>query len=118
MDHNLMYCYFDCIYRNTRDEKWYQCRDLCIDWIEKRSVRLHIAMDITKNKHIEMQLEKKVKKKTSSLTKEIARRKQTEIELLQKSNYLEQANLALKSMLDHRETEKRAIEENTYLNSL
>ncbi len=47
---------------------------------------------------------------------EITRRKQTENDLIQKSKYLEQANLALKSMLDHRDTEKRAIEGNIFLN--
>ena len=42
--------------------------------------------------------------------------KENEVELIQKSKYLEQANLALKSMLDHRNTEKRAIEANIFIN--
>ena len=103
-------------HQNTRNSKWYQCRDLCIGWTENRLVRLHVAMDITQNKEIEIQLAAMVKEKTSSLTREIVRRKQTEVELIQKSKYLEQANLALKSMLDHRDTEKRAIEANIFLN--
>lgn len=50
------------------------------------------------------------------ITKEITRRKQIEYELIKKSKYLEQANLALRSMLDHRDAERRAIEENIFLN--
>ena len=73
-------------------------------------------MDITKNKELEKQLEAMVEQKTLNLTKEIIRRKQIQDELIKKSKYLEQANLALKSMLDHRDAEKRAIEENTFLN--
>ncbi len=103
-------------HQNTRDKKWYQCRDLFIEWIDSGPVRLHIAMDITKNKNIEMQLERMVLKKTLNLTNEITRRKETETKLVQKSKYLEQANFALKSMLDRRDAEKRAIEENIYLN--
>jgi DNA-binding CsgD family transcriptional regulator len=103
-------------HQNTRNAKWYQCRDLCISWTDNRLVRLHIAMDITLNKEIEIHLETMVKEKTSSLTREITLRKQTEVKLIQKSKYLEQANLALKSMLDHRDTEKRAIEANIFVN--
>jgi DNA-binding CsgD family transcriptional regulator len=103
-------------HQNTIDGKWYQCRDMCINWTDNKLVRLHIAMDITENKELEKFLETMVKEKTSNLTDEINRRQQTETELVQKSKYLEQANLALKSMLDHRDAEKRAIEENTFLN--
>jgi len=50
------------------------------------------------------------------ITSEIMRRKQIEKELIKKSKYLEQANLALRSMLDHRDAEQRAIKENIFLN--
>jgi len=56
-------------------------------------------------------LEEKVKQRTRNLTDEIVSRKRAEKELKNKTKFLQQANKALKSMLDNREAEKRAIEE-------
>ena len=55
-------------------------------------------------------LEDRVEKRTRKLTSEIARRKRSEKELLDKTRSLKEANKALKSMLDNREAEKKAIE--------
>jgi len=41
---------------NTVNQKWYQCRDQAIEWIDGRIVRLEIAFDITEQKQIEQQL--------------------------------------------------------------
>jgi PAS domain S-box-containing protein len=46
----------------------------------------------------------------------IQRLKKRQAELDEKTRYLEKANLALKNSLDHREVEKRAIEENIIVN--
>jgi DNA-binding CsgD family transcriptional regulator len=72
--------------------------------------------DITRQKLSEIKLETMVKEKTRILTREIEHRKTIEPALEEKSRHLEQANLALKSMLDHRDAERRAIQENTFFN--
>lgn len=55
-------------------------------------------------------LEEKVKQRTRKLTDEIICRKRAEKELKSKTDFLKQANKALKSLLDNRSAEKRAIE--------
>lgn len=45
---------------NTRDGRWYQCRDQAIEWTDGRIVRLEIATDITDRKRMEQALEKAV----------------------------------------------------------
>ncbi len=61
-------------------------------------------------------LESKVKQRTKKLTDEITCRELAEKKLQHKTDYLRQANKALKSMLESREAEKRAIEEELLLN--
>ncbi len=102
--------------QNSIDKKWYQCRDMFLNWTDAKPARLHVATDITENKHAELYLEKMVKEKTLHLINEILHREKTEKKLELKGRHLQQANLALKSMLDHRDAERRAIEENTYMN--
>jgi len=43
-------------FRNTVNNRWYQCRDQAIKWIDGRYVRLEVAVDITANKALEDQL--------------------------------------------------------------
>lgn len=103
-------------HQNTRDHQWYQCRDLIIPWTDNRRARLHIATDITQNKLNQMQLEDMVRQRTLRLSREIEKRKQTEEALKEKGTFLQEANTALRSMLDHRHAERRAIEESIYMN--
>jgi len=103
-------------YQNSNDKKWYAGSDLCIPWVNNKTAHLHIATDITSNKRLEQELESIVAQKTFNLTQEIIQRKQIQKTLVKKSKFLKQANFALKSMLDNREAEKRAVEENFFLN--
>lgn len=43
-------------FQNTITQRWYQCRDQAIRWIDGRLVRLEIATDITDRKQFELQL--------------------------------------------------------------
>ena len=43
-------------FQNRLDERWYQCRDQAIPWIDGRLVRLEIATDITDRKKMELAL--------------------------------------------------------------
>lgn len=40
-------------FRNTANQRWYQCRDQAIRWIDGRLVRMEIATDITERKLME-----------------------------------------------------------------
>ncbi len=87
--------------------------------LELRSVvevALYKAEMEKKLQKMNQELEAKVKQRTKKLTDEIASRELTEKKLHNKTDYLRQANKALKSMLESREAEKRAIEEELLLN--
>lgn len=43
-------------FQNTVNNRWYQCRDQAIYWVDGRLVRLEIATDITERKEMEQQL--------------------------------------------------------------
>lgn len=43
-------------FQNTTNQRWYQCRDQAIRWIDGRLVRMEIATDITERKHMEQAL--------------------------------------------------------------
>jgi len=43
-------------FQNTRDGRWYDCRDNALRWIDGRIVRLEIATDITERKKMEEEL--------------------------------------------------------------
>ena len=101
--------------QNSRDKKWYQCRDYLISWTDGRDVRLHIAVDISARKAAEQLLEERVQEKTARLTPEVEHRREVEKSLETKTRHLTEANLALKAMLDFRDAERRAIEENVSL---
>ncbi len=45
-------------FQNTVTQRWYQCRDQAIRWIDGRLVRLEIAIDISDRKQFELQLGK------------------------------------------------------------
>ncbi|MDX9708876.1 MAG: ATP-binding protein [Trichloromonas sp.] len=41
------------VFRNTRNQRWYQCIDKAIPWSDGRLVRLEIAIDITESRELE-----------------------------------------------------------------
>lgn len=43
-------------YYNPKIQRWYDCKDRLIEWIDGRRVRLHIAIDITDRKEAEEEL--------------------------------------------------------------
>lgn len=43
-------------FQNTQNQRWYQCRDQAITWIDGRLVRIEIATDITERKLTEQAL--------------------------------------------------------------
>ena len=43
-------------FQNTIDNRWYQCRDQAITWVDGRLVRMEIATDITERKLAEEEL--------------------------------------------------------------
>jgi diguanylate cyclase (GGDEF)-like protein len=44
-------------FQNSRDGRWYQCRDQAIRWGDGRMVRMEIATDITERKNMELEVE-------------------------------------------------------------
>jgi PAS domain S-box-containing protein len=40
-------------FRNTKNGRWYECRDSAIHWVDGRLVRLEVATDITDRKKVE-----------------------------------------------------------------
>lgn len=45
-------------FRNIRNGRWYDCRDIALQWIDGRMVRLEIATDITEYKKMQEALKK------------------------------------------------------------
>lgn len=43
-------------FQNTVTQRWYQCRDQAIPWVDGRLVRLEIAVDITDLKRLQLEL--------------------------------------------------------------
>ncbi|MBC2704540.1 LuxR C-terminal-related transcriptional regulator [Desulfobacula sp.] len=83
-------------------DKWYELHDQAIPWTGGRLVRMEIAIDITHRKKMEeklknwnVDLEEKIKERTSSL---------------------EDVNTALRVLLNKREEDKNQIGENIYSN--
>lgn len=69
-------------FRNTKNDRWYNIRDLAIPWIDGRIVRMEIALDITDRKEAERDL------------KEANRR------LLTMYEQLEEKNIELKEQIE------------------
>lgn len=90
--------------------------------VQSRELNISIEMALYKSKmekkltQANAKLEDRVKERTSDLKQEIEERKRIEIQLKEKTSHLEDVNAALKSMLDSREIEKRAIEQNVMIN--
>lgn len=55
-------------FQNTVNQRWYQCRDQAIHWIDGRYVRLEIAVDITVSKELEQKL-RDAKQKAETLAR-------------------------------------------------
>jgi PAS domain S-box-containing protein len=49
-------------FQNTRTGRWYECQDVAIKWIDDRTVRLEIAIDITERKQAENKLRESEKR--------------------------------------------------------
>lgn len=79
-------------------------------------VALYKAKMDKKLRKINEGLEATVKQRTQKMADEIAYREKAERQLKLKTDYLKQANKALKSSLDSREAETRAIKEELLLN--
>lgn len=47
-------------FQNTNNQRWYQCRDLALNWTDGRLVRLEVATDITDRKEAEERLRRAV----------------------------------------------------------
>jgi len=45
-------------FQNTANQRWYQCRDRAITWVDGRIVRMEVATDITDRKQAEDELKK------------------------------------------------------------
>ena len=45
-------------FQNTANQRWYQCRDQAITWVDGRIVRMEVATDITDRKQAEDELKK------------------------------------------------------------
>ncbi len=75
--------------------------------LKEKIGRLH--HEITERQRLEVMLQEKHDQMEQRVVRRTA-------ELKEKSRYLEEVNQALKSMLDHRDLEKRAIEENMAIN--
>ena len=59
-------------FQNTANNRWYQCRDQAIRWIDGRLVRMEIATDITDRKEMEQALqEAKTRAETLADTDEL-----------------------------------------------
>jgi PAS domain S-box-containing protein len=68
-------------FQNTVTNRWYDCRDSAIRWLDGRFVRLEIATEITRHKQVEDQLkhfneelEKQVAGRTEALSKSLNER--------------------------------------------
>ncbi|OIM99675.1 hypothetical protein BFR57_03675 [Idiomarina sp. MD25a] len=48
-------------FKNTRNNRWYQCHDRLINWHDNRLVRLEVAADITERKEAEEALQQALK---------------------------------------------------------
>lgn len=46
-------------FKNQKNGRWYDCRDIAIEWADNRLARLEIATDITSRKHLEESLQKR-----------------------------------------------------------
>ena len=80
---------------NQKTHKWYECHDQAIPWTDGRLVRMEIAFDITEQKKIKNHLEELVQERTAEL---------------------EDANTALKVLLNKREKDQEEMEDKILAN--
>lgn len=85
-------------FRNRVTNRYYRCINKAIYWLDGRIVRYEMATDITDSKRVEAALEQKEK----------------ELEL--KNQSLERIHTAFDVLLEHREKQKRKLEENVLKN--
>ena len=100
----------------VKTDKYYELFDTPFENPDGSISKFEIFHDISDLKQTYHDLEVKVKDRTQKLTAEIVYRKKAEKSLKLQSEHLLQANKALKSMVENREAEQRAMENQILLN--
>ncbi|MCW9014395.1 MAG: GGDEF domain-containing protein [Gammaproteobacteria bacterium] len=83
-------------FQNTVNERWYQCRDQAITWVDGRIVRMEIATDITERKLAEDEL-----KDAKRLAEELAFKDEL-TSLCNRRAFFEQGNRIFKQAIRYR----------------
>ncbi|MFV0348715.1 MAG: response regulator [Halodesulfovibrio sp.] len=86
------------------------------DILSAVKMAVHRSVEDRKREQKSREMEEEVAARTEMLDKEMATREIAEKELQQKSDYLHDANKALKNLLEARDAEKRALEESILVN--
>jgi PAS domain S-box-containing protein len=68
-------------FKNTKDGRWYECRDSAIQWVDGRIVRMEIAVDISDRKEAEKIINDSLREKVT-LLKEIHHRVKNNMQVI------------------------------------
>lgn len=94
--------------KNTRNQRWYECHDTQIRWIDDRLVRLQIATDITERKETEAELHKYASVQ-KSLLREVNHRVKNNLAAIIGMLYMEDERAEGKTVVNYRETLQELI---------
>ncbi len=94
---------------NTVTGRWFDCRDIAIQWSDGRMVRLEIATDINDRKSAEQELER-----YRGHLEDMVKERTDELET--KNLTLQELNTTLKVLLKQRENDKNDMEERFVMN--